>query len=79
MDTAKVPVKKVLSFKEKREFEQLEKDMPILEKEKLELTNELSSGNASFETIQKISDRLVQIEKILEEKETRWLELSEFQ
>lgn len=79
VDTAKVPVKKVLSFKEKREFEQLEKDMPILEKEKLELTNELSSGNASFETIQKISDRLVQIEKILEEKETRWLELSEFQ
>ena len=32
----------------------------------------------SFEIIQKISDRLVQIEKVLEEKETRWLELSEF-
>jgi ABC transport system ATP-binding/permease protein len=78
VDTTKAPVKKVLSFKEKREFEQLEKDMPILEKEKLELTNELSAGTASFEAIQKISDRLVQIEKILEEKETRWLELSEF-
>jgi ATP-binding cassette subfamily F protein uup len=78
VEIPKAPVKKVMSFKEKREFEQLEKEMPILEKEKQDLTNELSSGTASFEIIQKISDRLVQIEKVLEEKETRWLELSEF-
>lgn len=78
VETPKAPVKKVMSFKEKREFEQLEKEMPLLEKEKQDLTNELSSGTTSFEIIQKISDRLVQIEKTLEEKETRWLELSEF-
>ena len=79
LETPKAPVKKVMSFKEKREFEQLEKEMPLLEKEKHDLTNELSTGTASFEIIQKISERLVQIEKALEEKETRWLELSEFQ
>ena len=66
-----------MSCKEKREFEQLEKEMPLLEKEKQDLTNELSTGTVSFETIQKISERLVQIGKEIEEKETRWLELSE--
>lgn len=79
VETPKAPAKKVMSFKEKREFELLEKEMPLLEKEKQDLTNELSTGTASFEIIQKISERLVQIEKALEEKETRWLELSEFQ
>jgi len=77
VETPKATVKKVMSFKEKREFEQLEKEMPLLEKEKQDLTNELSTGTASFETIQKISERLVQIGKEIEEKETRWLELSE--
>lgn len=77
VETPKAPSKKVMSFKEKRELEQLEKQMPLLEKEKQDLTNEMSTGTASFETIQKISERLVQIEKALEETETRWLELSE--
>ncbi len=69
--------KKAMSFKDKREFEQLEKEMPLLEKEKQSLTNEMSSGTLNFEAIQKISDRLIEINKLLEEKESRWLELSE--
>ena len=69
--------KKTMSFKEKREFEQLEKEIPELEKEKQSLTDELSSGTLGFEAIQKISDRLVVLTSLLEEKEMRWLELSE--
>lgn len=69
--------KKGLSFKEKREFELLEKEIPELEKEKQSLTVELSSGTLSFEAIQKISDRLQVITSELEVKELRWLELSE--
>lgn len=69
--------KKGLSFKEKREFELLENELPQLEKEKQSLTDELSSGTLSFEAIQKISDRLQVITSELEVKELRWLELSE--
>ena len=69
--------KRALSFKEKREFEQLEKDMPELEKEKQSLTLEMSTGTLPFDAIQKISDRLIVLTNQLEEKELRWLELSE--
>ena len=69
--------KRALTFKEKREFEQLEKDMPELEKEKQSLTLEMSTGTLAFDAIQKISDRLIVITNQLEEKELRWLELSE--
>jgi ATP-binding cassette subfamily F protein uup len=75
--TTKTAVKKGLSFKEKREFELLEKELPQLEKEKQSLTLELSSGTLQFEAIQKISDRLQVITSELELKELRWLELSE--
>jgi ATP-binding cassette subfamily F protein uup len=69
--------KRALTFKEKREFEQLEKEMPDLEKEKQSLTIEMSTGTLPFDVIQKISDRLIIITNQLEEKELRWLELSE--
>ncbi len=73
----KTVTKRALTFKEKREFEQLEKDMPELEKEKQSLTLEMSTGTLAFDAIQKISDRLIVITNQLEEKELRWLELSE--
>ncbi|MEI6265908.1 MAG: ABC-F family ATP-binding cassette domain-containing protein [Sphingobacteriia bacterium] len=73
----KTVTKRALTFKEKREFEQLEKDMPELEKEKQSLTLEMSTGTLTFDAIQKISDRLIVITNQLEEKELRWLELSE--
>lgn len=74
--TPKAVVKKA-SFKDKREFELLEKEMPALEEEKMKLTNELSSGNLPYDKIEEISKRLLEIDVLLEEKEMRWLELSE--
>jgi ATP-binding cassette subfamily F protein uup len=74
--TIETPKKKA-SFKEKREFDLLEKEMPQLESEKQLITNKMSVGNLGFEEIQKLSDRIIIITKELEEKELRWLELSE--
>lgn len=65
------------SFNEKRAFEQLEKEMPLLEKERQDLTDKMSAGNLNFDQIQQLSDRLIQINQTLEEKELQWLELSE--
>ncbi|MEO8711620.1 MAG: ABC-F family ATP-binding cassette domain-containing protein [Parafilimonas sp.] len=69
--------KRKLSYKEKREFEQLEKEMPELETERKNLSEKLSS-NISYEEVTSISERLLVINSMLEEKEMRWLELSEF-
>ncbi|WP_232831858.1 ABC-F family ATP-binding cassette domain-containing protein [Taibaiella helva] len=66
-----------LSFKEKRELEQLEKEMPDLEAEKRRLEEEMSTGNLGFEALQQHGDRIAMIVALLEEKEMRWLELSE--
>jgi ABC transport system ATP-binding/permease protein len=68
---------KKLSFKEKQEFEQIEKAMPKLEEEKLAISEKMSVGNLAFEELQKLSDRLIAINEELEAKELRWLELSE--
>ncbi|MBS1745002.1 MAG: ABC-F family ATP-binding cassette domain-containing protein [Bacteroidetes bacterium] len=65
-----------LSYKEKREFEQLEKDMPVLETERKTLTEKLST-DISYEEMASISERLLEINSLLDEKELRWLELSE--
>lgn len=70
--------KKKLSFNEKREFEQLEKDMPALEKEKAEITEKLGTPDLPYEELQKLSNRITEITQLLEEKEMRWLELSEY-
>lgn len=64
------------SFKEKFEFEQLEKEIPLLEKEKAEITAKLS-GLSDHAELQKLSERFSEIENQLEEKTFRWLELSE--
>ena len=69
--------KKQLSYKEKREFDLLEKDISELTKEKQEVTQRLNSGNAPFEELQQLSNRIGEVSKLLDEKELRWLELSE--
>jgi ATP-binding cassette subfamily F protein uup len=69
------PAKK-LSFKEKFELEQLDKDLPLLQKEKEELEIKMSS-NLPYDELQKISARVTEIVAALDEKEMRWLELSE--
>ncbi len=71
--------RKKMGFKEKREFELLEKELPALEKEKEQITEQMSKGYLSFEEISKLSDRMVAITHELETKEMRWLELSEMQ
>jgi ATP-binding cassette subfamily F protein uup len=71
--------KKKPSFNEKREFELLEKEIANLSKEKETVTEKLNSGNASFEELQQLSRRIGEVARLLDEKELRWLELSEVQ
>ncbi|MGX5820046.1 ABC-F family ATP-binding cassette domain-containing protein [Chitinophaga lutea] len=66
-----------MSFKEKREMEQLEKDMDALEQEKKILDENLASGSLSYDELQKASARIGEIMQLLDEKGMRWLELSE--
>jgi ATP-binding cassette subfamily F protein uup len=67
------------NFKEKREFEQLEKEIPQLEEEKRLITEQMSSGSLGFEELQKLSERMIALTTAMEEKEMRWLELSEME
>lgn len=67
-----------LSYKEKKEFEQLEKDIEALTKEKSDAEEALSSGTLSVDEITKISERFKVVSELLDEKEYRWLELSEY-
>ncbi len=69
--------KQKLSYKEKREFEQLESEIERLESEKKSLTQTLESGISDHEELRKIGDKLQQITDDLDEKSMRWLELSE--
>lgn len=66
-----------LTFKEKEELKQLEKDLPALEAEKAELEAAMSSGTLSNEELMKKGNRMQEVIDLLDEKEMRWLELSE--
>jgi ABC transport system ATP-binding/permease protein len=66
-----------LTFKEKREFEVLSAEIEILEKEKSLIETEISAGNLNTEDLYLQSNRHGEIMKILDDKEMRWLELSE--
>lgn len=66
-----------MSFQEQREFEQLEKDLAQLETEKSELETALSSGTLNGDELVAKSNRVAEIIDLLDEKEMRWLELSE--
>lgn len=70
-------VKKKLSYKEKREFEQLEVELEALNKEKAELEQALSGGNLTMAKLQEASSRFGELTALIDEKEFRWLELSE--
>jgi len=72
-----VDKKRQLTFKEKREFEILEKEIAELTKEKELVDLRLNSSDTSFEELQKLSNRIGEVTKLLDEKEFRWLELSE--
>jgi len=70
--------KRKLSFKEKHEFDQLEKDLESLEADKVKWTNVLSDGNSSNDDLMKAGAELAQIMEQIDAKTERWLELSEF-
>lgn len=72
-----VSVRKKMTFKEKREFEQLEKDIAALEKEQKIIEEELCSGKLTIDELTEKSKRLPVLKDELDEKSMRWLELSE--
>ena len=66
-----------LTYKEKMEFERLEKEMGELEKEREQLEAALCSGTLSIDELTEKSKRLPEVKELIDEKEMRWLELSE--
>lgn len=66
-----------MTYKEKREFEQLSKEIKTLTAEKVGLEEALCSGSLSVEELTEKSKRLPMLNDELDEKEMRWLELSE--
>ena len=70
--------KKRFSYKEKREFETLEKEIPKLEQSKAAIESELAQSGIPFERLQQLTSQLVEINASLEQMEMRWLELSEY-
>ena len=69
--------KRKMSYKEKREYEQLTQEIDALTEEQKKLEEELCSGNLSVEELTEKSKRLPEIQDELDEKEMRWLELAE--
>ena len=68
-----------MSFKEKREFEQLEREIASLEEEQRQLEEQLCSGQLSVEELTEKSKRLPLLKDELDAKSMRWLELSEIE
>lgn len=69
--------KKKFSFKEKFEYETLEKEIEALEKERRELEAQLTDAATNFEKISELSERLGRVIDSLDEKSFRWMELDE--
>ena len=69
--------KRRLSFKEKREMDQLEADMKALGEEKTALEEAMNSGGLAYDKLEEASLRYAEVKRLLDEKELRWLELSE--
>jgi ABC transport system ATP-binding/permease protein len=71
--------KKKMSFSERREFDNLGTEIAALEKKKNDLEEQLNSGTLNHEELFKKSSEMTQISHVLNEKELRWLELSELE
>ena len=78
-EKVKTEQKRRLSFKEKKELEDLEVRMPQLEEEKTQLEALLSGGSISADEIAQASKRYQEVQEELDEAEMRWLELSEIE
>lgn len=68
--------KKKRTYKEQKEYEQLAKDIEALETEKEELTSKMQQ-QMDYQEIEKLGNRMKEINELLDEKEMRWLELDE--
>ncbi|MBP5398151.1 MAG: ABC transporter ATP-binding protein, partial [Bacteroidales bacterium] len=73
----KAPAKRKLTWKEQQELKALDEELPRLEAEKADLEAKLSSGTLSPAELQTASTRYGELQAIIDEKELRWLELSE--
>ncbi|MBQ4285366.1 MAG: ABC-F family ATP-binding cassette domain-containing protein [Bacteroidales bacterium] len=71
------PAKRKLTYREQKEMEQLEADIEALGAEKTSLEEELSSGTLPYDRLEAASSRHAEVCSLLDEKELRWLELSE--
>ncbi len=67
-----------LTFKENIEHQQLEKDIAVLEEEKIKLENKLSSGSLDYDNLERTSIRVSEIINLLDDKTLRWMELEEY-
>ena len=77
--TQKKEGKRKMTYKEKREYEQLTKELEQLENEQKTLEEALCSGQLSVEELTEMSKRLPEIKDEIDEKEMRWLELAEIE
>ena len=71
--------KRKMTFKEKKEYEQLEKEIAELETEKKSVEDALCSGTLSVDELTRLSKRLPELNDEIDEKSMRWLELSEIE
>jgi len=69
--------KRQLTFKERRELETLEKELENLAAEKKEIFEKLHGADTDYDELQQLSFRIGEVESLLDQKELRWLELSE--
>ena len=76
-NTAQKEQKRKLTYRERLELQQLEKDLQALETEQKDIEQQLCSGKLSVDELTEKSRRLPQIKAEMDEKEMRWLELSE--
>ncbi|MFZ9742941.1 MAG: ABC-F family ATP-binding cassette domain-containing protein [Chitinophagaceae bacterium] len=76
-EAEEVVLKKKAGFKEKREFELLTAELEKLNKEKEVLSEKLASGSLAYQELQDISAKFKDVSNSIDEKEMRWLELSE--
>ncbi|HLP04022.1 MAG TPA: ABC-F family ATP-binding cassette domain-containing protein, partial [Paludibacter sp.] len=77
MEDRQKPEKRKLSYKEQKELDALDAEIPQLEDEKAGLENQLASGNMTSDEIIKASQRHAELIELIDEKTMRWLELSE--
>lgn len=76
IDSKTANIKK-LSFKLQRELDELEKEIPLLEKQKNKLEESLAAGLTDYQEIQKLSETLRSLNETLDSKSLRWLEIQE--